>query len=337
MRHVHRLIIITALVASSTWAWAQTGGAGDPSAADMERARQLFQSAEAHKKTGDGLSASGDTAAARESYRLAAGDYLAGYQLSKLPLFLYNLGSIYRLRGNKQWAIRCYRAFIDTKPDDEKDMKDALTFVAELKQDLAGGAQEADLDPSIDPAGVCVLEEEASPDRLDLAPAEPVPAEPETSPPGAQDLDEPVDQPAAASGGWYRTGFWAAAGVTVASIGISVTTMLQTRNFKDEKVDAILEYQQTSGMQLDPNDACADAEGRDGAEAVVDACHKGKGAALMSNVFQGVALVGAVASGYLFYKGYLQKSESGRAPASATRITPVLTPSAVGAEFTLRF
>jgi hypothetical protein len=48
-------------------------------------------------------------------------------------------------------------------------------------------------------------------------------------------------------------------------------------------------------------------------------------------------MAGAVAAGYFFYKGYVQKRESGHAPASAARITPVIGPSAVGAEFTLRF
>jgi hypothetical protein len=136
--------------------------------------------------------------------------------------------------------------------------------------------------------------------------------------------------------------------VTAVSAVVSGVTLYQVYGpLVDDKQNAIDAYDAvTADPRLATIDACGDAEDRLGQaagnerallESVVDACDTGNLRATLSNIFQGVTVIGLVATGFFLYKGYLSKSDSRESAAGTAHVTPIIGPGAVGAEFTLRF
>jgi tetratricopeptide (TPR) repeat protein len=342
---------MVALVVGVAPASAQKGQKrNDPSAADMVKARQLYQNARDRKQEADELAARGEADSARRAYGLAAKDYLEAYRLSKLPAFLYNLGSIYRLRGDRQWAIRCYRAFLVSEPEDEKDIQDALTFINDLKRELRASPRDSQGDLALEPVGVCIEPDE--PVAGEVEPAAATAAVTPEMPGGADDPGKPGEHGASRPGRGYRVAFWASAGATAVSAAVSGVTLYQVYGpLVDDKQRTIDVYVSRGYQPLNTEEACGDADSRLAAadadermalDDVVSACNTGKSRATLSNIFQGVTVVGLVATGFFLYKGYLSKSRAGESRAGesragAARVTPILGPRAVGAEFTLRF
>jgi hypothetical protein len=159
---------------------------------------------------------------------------------------------------------------------------------------------------------------------------------------GSRKADKGPERP----GGTARILFWTTA-VTAAGGAAGVTVFgLQVRGYEKDKEDAILAYQQTSDMPLNRLDACADADGRAGTEAVVIACEDGKKAAKFANVSLGVGIASALAAGYFYYKGYMVPGKSkdvetaGRNRKSSkpvVQVSPVVSPGYAGAGVKIEF
>jgi hypothetical protein len=159
---------------------------------------------------------------------------------------------------------------------------------------------------------------------------------------GARKADKGPSRP----GGTARILFWTTAVTTAGGAAGFTLFGLQMRDQENAKSDAILAYQQASGMQLSEANACTDAEGKAGAEAVVDACDKGKSAALVANVSLGVGIASALAAGYFYYKGYVVPGKSkdvetaGRDRKTSkpvVEVSPVVSPGYAGAGVKIEF
>jgi hypothetical protein len=121
-------------------------------------------------------------------------------------------------------------------------------------------------------------------------------------------------------GGGYRAMFWASLVLTAGSaVGTTVYGLKVRGSDKQEKEDAISDWQTSTMMMLDIKDACGDAERRlgaggapneDGLSLVVDKCDQGQKDALVTNVFIGATAVAAVATVFFYYKGYVASKQS---------------------------
>jgi len=155
-------------------------------------------------------------------------------------------------------------------------------------------------------------------------------------------------------GGASRVLFWTSLVATGVGAGAITITGLQVRgSLKDDQVEAIkaLAARTPDGIQLDSNNACSDAaEYPDDAlaQAVVDACDKGKSRAMLTNIFIGGTIVTALAATYFYYKGYVvpkaaadrerearRRNRKNKRP--TVRLAPTLGPNQLGAGVTIEF
>ena len=309
--------------------------------ADDEKARkakagQLFAEGRKETQRGDQLKSKGKRDEANAAYGAAASRFLEAYKNVPNPLLLYVLAQVYQSRGEAEWAKQCYQQYLDKDPKGPK-VGDAKKKVAELLAKLEKGEMKTKTAaPWLEPVGVCYEAEKKTPD--------PKPPEPDTKTDPVEnrpDLVTPTTKDSVSRpGGGYRIGFYAAAGVTAGSATVALLTLLQVGTAEDDKNEAIAAYQADGNPPLAVEDACADAasrpEGDRNLAAVVSACDRGKSRAVISNAMQGVAIAGLLASGFLFYKGFLQKGSSGSRERTA-EVLPTITPNSVGAQVLLRF
>ena len=69
-------------------------------------------------------------------YEQAAEAYLQAYEFSPIPLFLYNVGQVKRLGGNKSAAVEYYKKYLELEPDGPGS-KNARMFVETLEREIA--------------------------------------------------------------------------------------------------------------------------------------------------------------------------------------------------------
>ncbi len=159
-------------------------------------------------------------------------------------------------------------------------------------------------------------------------------------------------------GGGYRALFWASLAATAGSAtGMTVFGLKVRGSDEEAKETAIRDWQEASGMQLDLDDACADASDRLGGQGVPDRdllvtvddkCKAGKSHAMLANVFIGTTAVAAVATVYFYYKGYVaskQSTESVNAVGkkrqkrqkAVVTVVPTVTPNQVSAGVRIDF
>ena len=159
------------------------------------------------------------------------------------------------------------------------------------------------------------------------------------------DSKGPIDKGETRPGGTERMLFWTTAVLTAGGAAGFTIFGLKMQTAEKDKEDAILAYQM-SGMPLNEGNACADAEGRAGAEAVVDACDSGGRAALIANISLGVGIASAVAAGYFYYKGYMAPGKSkstetagrgGKLRKPVVEISPIVSPGYAGAGVKIEF
>jgi tetratricopeptide (TPR) repeat protein len=72
----------------------------------------------------------------------AVEDYLAAYQLDPSPAFLFNLGQVYRLKGDREKAVEYYQRYLEAAPD-AKGSEEARTYATKLQAELDAQAAAA--------------------------------------------------------------------------------------------------------------------------------------------------------------------------------------------------
>jgi len=145
-------------------------------------------------------------------------------------------------------------------------------------------------------------------------------------------------------GGMSRMLFWTTGTIAVlAGVGATVTGLQVIGSLKDDKEEEIRKLRAATGIELDTNNACADAEARGSvAQGVIDVCNTGKSRATLSNVLTGIGIASAAAAVFFYIRGY---GSSGGSRESATqvgktrhiRITPTVGAGHVGGTISLEF
>ena len=110
--------------------------------------------------------------------------------------------------------------------------------------------------------------------------------------------------------GW-KIAFWSSAAITVGmATGMGVSGS-QVQGVEDDKNQFIIDYRgREKNYQLltDDQDVCAQTLTSAKEQGVLnEICDKGKGKATLTNVFLGLTLAAAAASGFFYYKAYMDK------------------------------
>jgi tetratricopeptide (TPR) repeat protein len=161
-----------------------------PALADQKRDDRAWREAKEHFKRGQRLHDNG-------KYDEAIVEYEAAYRLAPIPDLLFNLGLVYRLKGEHAKAIDAYERYLDAAPDGP-GASDAREFLAELR-----AGKTPDAKPVEEPA----VDDQPPPIRPAVDPR----AQPEIEPDPAPRAD--VDQPSPGRG--LRI-----AGIVTGSVGL---------------------------------------------------------------------------------------------------------------------
>jgi tetratricopeptide (TPR) repeat protein len=100
-------------------------GAGTAHADGRDDARKHFQAGKRHHDAGE--------------WDAALDEYLRAYQLDPSPAFLFNIGQIYRLEGDREKALDYYQRYLEAAPH-AQGSEEARTFAAKLKSELEAEA-----------------------------------------------------------------------------------------------------------------------------------------------------------------------------------------------------
>lgn len=317
-----------------------------------EEARAIFKKGRAAAKRGDQLKRSGQTADAQEAYEFAAAYFIRAYELAPNPKVLYVLGEVYRMRGNVEFAVACYRRFVEQSgtaggagPDSSRPADKRIARAREHIAALTSGTGTNVIpEETLPPIGACLPD--GQPDDQPTDANADNPAGPARRPILAPSGGQPPDRPPTSRQG-YRIGFWASAGVAVAAMAMSGFAHWQvTGTLKDDQLQRITEYQLATGTRLATVDACSDADARrpgtsDQAaellDGVIAACDSGEATALLANITRGVAVLSIGAAAYLLYRGYLRADRPKKASAWRPSVAPTVTTETVGARLYMRF
>lgn len=141
------------------------------SAKEKKQARALVKQAKAHRKAADKLAkrkGKRNQAKAKARYKKSAIAYLGAYRLLQMPVLLVPLGQVYQARGERAWALRTFKKYVELKPDGSL-LDDAQSAIAELETELAEARLAGDVpeagDPDIDPTDI--IGPEPEPDKPD--------------------------------------------------------------------------------------------------------------------------------------------------------------------------
>jgi tetratricopeptide (TPR) repeat protein len=96
-------------------------GAATARADDRDEAKKHFKAGKKHHDAGE--------------WDAALGEYLHAYQLDPSPAFLFNIGQVYRLKGDRGKALDYYQRFLEAAPR-ARGSDEARTFATELKTTL---------------------------------------------------------------------------------------------------------------------------------------------------------------------------------------------------------
>lgn len=128
-------------------------------------------------------------------YDEAIKEYQAAYDLAPLPELLFNLGQVYRLKGDKRKALDHYAKYLVVAPKGPV-AAEARQWQAQLEKEVAA-------------------EPEPVPDPVEPTPVEPAPVEPAPAP-----VMPPGPEPRGSGGSRLKTGAYVASGIGVlAAIG----------------------------------------------------------------------------------------------------------------------
>ncbi len=288
--NARRLLSIVVLFAVSA---TSSAFAGELSKKDRKKVVVLLKKAQRAAKLGDRFSKkpkTRDRGMAR--YKVAAQAYLEAYKLSEEPALLFRLAAIYEARGEKRWALRGYRRYLELEPSGSnseaaKERAETLNG-AERGDDVEG---EADIDPS-----EYFGEEVPEPPLDEVEP--PVEEEPE---PVVVKVPEPKVKVRASDEG--RTLRYAGIGTAVAgalAVGFGVKFGLDASSASDE-------LSNHEGAWTDEDRILID---------------DGEAAETRALVFSVVGAVGIVGGGVLYYMG---AKRAGAKEQRTSRILPVVS------------
>jgi tetratricopeptide (TPR) repeat protein len=100
-------------------------GAATAHADNRDDAKKHFQAGKRHHDAGE--------------WDAALGDYLQAYQLDPSPAFLFNIGQVYRLKGDRDKALDYYQRYLEAAPH-AQGSEEARAFAAKLKAELDADA-----------------------------------------------------------------------------------------------------------------------------------------------------------------------------------------------------
>ncbi len=166
------------------------------------------------------------------------------------------------------------------------------------------------------------------------------------------DPGEGDGKPSSGRLGW-KIAFWTSAALTVGmatGMGVSGAQVLGVESDKDDFIHAYRTKMNNNNLLTDDQDVCEQSvTGADNQSALADICDRGSSKATMTNVFLGLTLAAAAASGFFYYKAYMgqetpaeEPKEGGDAakPAEASvrwMLSPTAGPSGAGLGFQMSF
>lgn len=132
----------------------------------------------------------------------------------------------------------------------------------------------------------------------------------------------------------WRIAFFAGLTATVASAVATGILLARVGDLEDEKEDAIRDYRMQTGQHNwgATSDVCDEAR-QDGVAEVAEICDSGERTVAAGNVMLGVTAVSLIATGYLYYRGYIKRPEEPRSVA----VLPSITRSGGGLALSLEF
>ncbi len=199
------LIAITFLITASVSA-ASAQPERKPSKQDIAEARKHFAAAEAAKQRGD--------------WDAAADQYLAAYARFPDPEFYFNVGEVYRRKGDPERALQYYMKYLEQDADGRGSAA-ARTAVAEINRALERKrAEEAER-----------KRQEARPVPAPVPPPRPTPAEEEEE---GDDDEEPVQLHPARRGRTLRIAGLASGGAGVVALGVAAVFGVKARRIASE-------------------------------------------------------------------------------------------------------
>ncbi|HEX3905357.1 MAG TPA: tetratricopeptide repeat protein [Polyangia bacterium] len=96
-------------------------GAATAHADNRDDAKKHFQAGKRHHDAGE--------------WDAALAEYLHAYQLDPSPAFLFNIGQVYRLKGDRDKALDYYQRYLEAAPH-AQGSEEARAFAAKLKTEL---------------------------------------------------------------------------------------------------------------------------------------------------------------------------------------------------------
>ena len=201
-----RSLVVIALIAVAAPAAAQPR----PSKADIAEAKQHFKAAEA--------------ARARSDWDTAIAEYLAAYAKFPDAEFYFNIGEVYRRKGDDEHALEYFQKYLELDPKG-RGAATARTAVDELGKSLEARKQAAAAEAARQ------AEADAAARRRAQASVRPAPVAPPITPLVPAPSPE---QPAGHAGRGLRIGGLVSAGIGVAALGAGVYFGLRARKIDKE-------------------------------------------------------------------------------------------------------
>ena len=291
------------------------------SARDKRKARNLIKQAKAHHKAADklaGRKGERNQSKARATYLKAAKAYREAYSTLEMPALLVPLAQIYKARGERAFALRTFKKYIELKPDGPL-VDDAQRAIADLETELAeakaAGQEEPAGEPSIDPTDIIGPEPEPVVEEPE-EPEEPAGDGDGTADEGEQPLDLKTRPPRARPGRLFKWSGIGAAAVGAALVGTGIGFGVSAQSVAD---------------QLSANDDGWTAEDR-------ELIATGESRETSMYIFTSVGAAFLVGGAALFYLGMRadQRASGDQAEKNAF-LTPSITPDGATLTVTGRF
>jgi tetratricopeptide (TPR) repeat protein len=219
------------------------------------------------------------------------------YELSPVPILLFNIGQCHRQSGNKERAVFFYRRYLEQAPNAD-NRADVENRIADLEQSMK---EERDIQkrPPTEVAGTPAAPAPA-PEAPSTPPAAPLITPPEPTAPGTAPVQVSATRSEARhgsddEGSWRlrRTLAWSATGAGAAALALGVVETVMWRS-KVSDFDNHQGPSPTDPAQTIPNCGAGDpGHGGPGCQALYDSYKQAQTLAIVGYVAAGALGVGA--------------------------------------------